>query len=56
MTTGLNLHDVRDRVAKHFSKTTRAPEKTKVAPFIDHKHPSLLCVLPSPTRVGNICW
>ncbi len=41
MATGLNLHNMRDRVAKHYGKTTRAPEKTKVAPFIDHKHPSV---------------
>lgn len=41
MATGLNLHNMRDWVAKHYSKTAGAPE-SKVAPFIDHKHPSLL--------------
>src|ERR1043166_6369792 len=54
MAARLNLHSMRDRVAKHLSKTTRTSEKTKVAHFINHKHPSLLSARPSPLVIGNI--
>ncbi|MCI0539818.1 MAG: hypothetical protein L0Z50_31810 [Verrucomicrobiales bacterium] len=38
MATGLYFYNMRDWIPQHFSKSTRAPEKTKVAPFVDHKH------------------